>query len=314
MICKNNHLFNRIYERFNSENLEEATLETIIEDWKNTKNKFDGIEKYFNTKNEHFNNNAYYWYLHLRNNELFADIELPFQILSEYFYFLDNYRIPITCIERLKNKMDDNDLTKEQRIFIYDKINGLIANADLDTQNNLAHINIEVLDSRWNLEPYQDLNPEQYLIEFIAEEASKIDDLYERLKYLKHRKLEYEKKAEGIGWDIGLGDEIQVEIEILEKIINDKNFTPKTNETIENLLTNVREHIKKGHTIEAINYLINNDSFDNESIKSDFCILSGQWKELERKVNLGLINDKEAGPTRNRISNAILNMINGFDK
>ncbi|WP_373551159.1 hypothetical protein [Haliscomenobacter sp.] len=314
MICKNNHLFNRTNERFNLEELEELSVEAIIADWKNTKNEFDGVEKYFNTKDEHFNNNAYYWHLHLRDSNLFPEIELPFEILSEYLYFLDNFRTPITCVEKLKKKMDEYNLTKEQKIFIYDKINGLIANADTGTQNNLAHINIEVLDSRWSLEPYQDLNIEKYSIEFIAEEALKIDDLYERLKFLKHRKIEYEREAENIGWDIGLSDEIQVEIEVLEKRMNDNKFNTKPAGAIENILTNVQEFIKKGYTIEAINYLIDNRLSENESVKRDIYLLSGQWEELERKINLGLINDADAGLTRNRISNAILKITNEFGK
>lgn len=306
MICKDNHLFNRTNERLKSENLEELNVELIVEDWKNTVHQVEGIEKYFNTRDEHFNNNAYYWYLEIRNNDLFPNTELPFQILSEYLFFLDNFRTPITCIDKLNKKMDESDLTKEQKIFIYDKINGLIANADTDTQNALSHINIEVLDCRWNLEPYQDLNIEQYSIEFISEEALKIVDPYERLKFLKLRKLEYEREADSIGWDIGLGDEIQVEIDVLEKRIKDNNLECQPSYAIENVLARVQDFIRKGYTIEAINCLIDNGSFENESRKQEVYLLSGQWNELEQKINLGLINYSEAGQIRNRISSAIL--------
>lgn len=220
MVCRNNHLFSRIYSRHSTERLlEDISLDSIIEDWKETKNQISGIERYFNTEDEHFNNNAYYWYLHLKDKELFPDIETPFQILSEYLNFLKNFNTPISCVEKLKKKMDDYALNKEQKLFIFDKINGLIANADEETQNNLSHINVEVLDSRWNIEPYQDLNHEQYSIEYTVEEASKIEDLFERLKFFKHRKLEYERESQELGWDIGLGNEIQIEIDVLEKII-----------------------------------------------------------------------------------------------
>ncbi|HRD79146.1 MAG TPA: hypothetical protein PLL53_00205 [Saprospiraceae bacterium] len=306
MICKDNHLFNRANELLDCANLEELSTESIVKDWKNTIIQFEGIEKYFNTRDEHFNNNAYYWYLELRSTDLFSDIELPFQILSEYLFFSDNFKTPITCIDKLNKKMDEHNLTKEQKIFIYDRINGLIANADTDTQNDLAHINIEVLDCRWNLEPYQDLDIEQFSIEFIAEEASKIVDPYERLRFLKLRKIEYEREAENVGWDIGLGDEIQVEIDVLEKRINDHSFSILPSRSIEKVLSKVQDFIKNGETVEAINYLIENGSFESESRKHEIYLLSGQWKEMERKINLGLISDSEAGLTRNRISSAIL--------
>lgn len=309
MVCKNNHLFSRIFGRHKTDNLEDIPLDSIIEDWKQTKNKISGIEKYFNTEDEHFNNNAYHWYLHLKDKNLFSDIEIPFQILSEYLYFLENYNRPISCVERLNNKMDEHELSKDQRLFIYDKINGLIANADVATQDILSHINIEVLDNRWNLEPYKDLNHEQYSIKYIVKEASNIDDLYERLKFFKHRKLDYERESKDLGWDIGLEEEIQIEIDALEKMIANKIVKQNPINSIEELLGKVQDFIRKGKTIKAIEYLLDNDKIEIKSLKTDFIQLSGQWKEIERKVDLGLVNDIEAGQTRNRITNAVLNLI-----
>ncbi|MBK9487825.1 MAG: hypothetical protein IPO07_02800 [Haliscomenobacter sp.] len=315
MVCKNNHLFSRIYNRYKTDRfLEDIPLDLIIEDWKETKNQVSGIEKYFNTEDEHFNNNAYYWYIHLKDKKLFPDIEVPFMILSEYLHFLRNFNIPISCVDKLKNKMDEHKLNKEQKLFIFDKINGLIANADIETQNNLSHINIEVLDSRWNIEPYQDLNYEQYSIEYIVEEASKIEDFFERLRFFKHRKLEYEKEAQELGWDIGLGNEIQVEIEVLEKLIASSNINHKSGKSTEELLGKVQGFIKNGQTLKAIEYLLDEDKIAIESIKFGFLQLSGQWKENEWKVNLGLVNDTEAGQTRNRITNAVLNLAKEIEK
>lgn len=315
MVCKNNHLFSRIYSRHRTERLlEDISLDSIIEDWRETQNQILGIERYFNTEDEHFNNNAYYWYLHLKDKELFPDIEIPFQILSEYLSFLKNYNTPISCVEKLKKKMDDHELNKEQKLFIFDKINGLIANADEETQSNLSHINIEVLDSRWNIEPYQDLDYEQYSIEYIVEEASKIENLFERLSFFKHRKLEYERESQELGWDIGLGNEIQIEIDVLERIITQNSINHKSSNLTEELLATIQGFIKNGQTIKAIEYLLDEDIIATESIKSDFIQLSGQWKENERKVNLGLVNDMEAGQTRNRITNAVLNMVKEIEK
>jgi hypothetical protein len=180
-------------------------------------NEIKNIEKYLNTKNEHFNNNAYFWYSYLEDSTLFSDIELPFKILLEYLHFLDNYRNPISCVERLNHIMKEENLTKKQKIFIYDKLNGLIANDDYHNRDNLANINSRILKFRLGLEPYEDLDLECYSIDAITKEALMFDDLNQRLRFLKHRKFKYEQEASEIGYDIGLGQEIQIEIEIIEK-------------------------------------------------------------------------------------------------
>ena len=41
-----------------------------------------GIEKYLNTNDPHFNYNAYFWYIGLKENNLFEDMEIPFKILN----------------------------------------------------------------------------------------------------------------------------------------------------------------------------------------------------------------------------------------
>jgi hypothetical protein len=307
MICKKNHLFNRIYNQYETIDYKNKSIESIIEDWKESRVNIEGIEKFMNTRDEHFNNNAYYWYLQLKDNDLFIDLEVPFKILSEYLFFLENYRTPISCVDRLKKTMGDYDLTKEQKLFIFDKLNGLIANADVEVQEKLAHINIEVMDARLSIEPYDDLNPEKYSIEYIVSEAEKFDDLYERLKFLRHRKLEYEKEVEDVGWGIGLDKEIQVEIDVLEKIITEKGNTIQGNQDISTteLFNHVQNFIKNGQTMKAIDYLINLYNVENKSERMDFVQLSGQWKEVERKVNLGIMDNTEAEKTKNRITNAV---------
>ena len=117
-----------------------------------------------------------------------------------------------------------------------------------------------------------------------------------------------------MGWDIGLGDEIQVEIDVLEKRISDRNLNPQSSQAIENVLAKVQDFIKNGDTFEAINYLIDNGSFETESRSQEVNLLSGQWNETQRKIDLGQISDSEAGQIRNRISSAILKIAGESNK
>jgi hypothetical protein len=115
MMCVNNHLFSRISASYiANKSYNSVTLEQIIEDWKETQKPQHGVEKYFNTQSDHFNYNAYFWFIEIKDGELFPDIEIPFKILSEYLYFLNHFNTPISsvgkniyllylCVERLKH-------------------------------------------------------------------------------------------------------------------------------------------------------------------------------------------------------------------
>jgi Effector-associated domain 11 len=211
--------------------------------------------------------------------------------------------------------MDEYELNKRQKLFIYDKINGLIANEKIEIQNNLSLINIDIMDNRLNIEPYPDLNINQYSIEYIVDEASKIDDVFDRLRFFKHRKVEYENEASELGWDIGLGDEIQVEIDVLEKFItcSSNTFTTKASLSADHY-EKMHIFIRNGQTLEAIDYLIDGKIIESKTKKFDLIQLSGQWKENERKTNLGLIDEIQSGQTRGRITNAVLNFVNEIAK
>ena len=186
---------------------------------KNNFSKSDfNVEDYFNTMDEHFNTNAYFWYLSLKKSNLFQSLQIPFAILANYLDFSKNYNRPISIVDKIEEQMNQCQLNKNQRLFIYDKLNGLIANAEPSIQDKLSTINIEIIDRRWQLEPNSDLDLEKYNLESIMMEAEKIQNIPERIKFLRHKKLSYEKDAEDLGWDIGLGDEIQIEIEHLEGI------------------------------------------------------------------------------------------------
>jgi hypothetical protein len=162
---------------------------------------------------------------------LFPNLQIPFTILLNYLDFSKNYSKPISCVDKIEKQMNEFQLNKAQRLFIYDKLNGLIANAEPSVQDNLSTINVEITDRRWQIEPYSELEVEKYNLESIMTEADKIQKIPERIRFLRHKKLSYEKEAEDLGWDIGLGDEIQIEIEHLEGI-------NKTEVVIENIKKN----------------------------------------------------------------------------
>jgi len=192
--------------------IEQKTIKNI------SKKVVFNIEDYFNTEDEHFNRNAYYWYLHLKNDNFFPKIETPFLILYNYIHFKKNHTKPISCVDIIENKMTEFQLNKDQRLFIYDKLSGLIANEEPTIQDKLSTINVEILDRRFQIEPYKDLSPENYSLEHLMKEADKIHDSSERIKFLRQKQLSYKQEAKSIGWDIGFGDEIQIEIEHLERL------------------------------------------------------------------------------------------------
>lgn len=176
------------------------------------------LEKYFGTEDEHFNHNAYYWYMELKESDLFENIETPFMVLRRYLWFLKNYQKPFSCVEDVLKDFDKLKLTDQQKLFILDKFTGLIANADPITQERLALINVELTDTRIKIQPYG-INLKEYTIEHILKEAETYKDPLEQIKFLKLKRLNYRRVACELGWDIGLGAEIDIEIEHIEKTL-----------------------------------------------------------------------------------------------
>lgn len=200
------------------------TYERIYDDWleeKKKKESLTGLDKYFNTRDPHFNHNAYYWRIELKTKNLFEDIVIPFIILSEYLEFKFKYNQPIATIDKIDKLMDENHLNKEQRLFIYDKLNGLIANADIETQNRLSILNIEITDRRWNLEPYDfEEENKKFNIDNILEESKQNNSLEDQLSFLRRKQLDLKSEADETGFIQDLINSIQIEIDSLYLKIN----------------------------------------------------------------------------------------------
>ena len=237
-MCKGLLLFEILYVIY-KESINTATLtyELIFDRWKYKKNEEleeIGVEKYFNTNDPHFNNNAYFWHLKLRDKHLFKDINIPFDILSEYLNFKKWHSRPLKAIQELNKKMEAYKLDKGQKLFIYDKLNGLIASADPETRDLLTHINIEILNTRNQIEPME-VDTKRYNINEIVRESKQYDDINEQIKFLKRRKLEYEQDAN----DSGLGKEIDIEVEFLITQLKTKKNSGKAKKTRETLTKDI---------------------------------------------------------------------------
>lgn len=302
LFCQNNHLFNLVGSEFESFNRDDINAEQVIEKWEQTRIK--GIERYFNTSNAHYNNNAFYWHLELKRNSLFPDMEVAFEILWEYLHFLPNASQPLSCVDRLNAKMDKYELNKEQRLFIYDKLLGLITNEEVETRNDLMTIYLTILDYRLDLAPYENLDTEKYSIEHIVQESLQYEDLYERLKFLKHRKLEYEREAEELQDGIGLEMDIQIEIEVLEKMIDSKANLSKNAKLAENDKARIKKLVGQNKIKQVIDYLIENGFGNNETL-----LLSARFVDLNRNARKGVIDNGEINLTRNRIIDGLLGHI-----
>ncbi len=277
-ICKDLPLFWVYYDGFNEKvDIEAIQYNHIVNKWKKyRKESLEnlGIEKYFNTEDEYFNNNAYYWHLALRDKQLFSDINIPFEVLSEYLAFKSNWTRPLFVVENLNKKINHYDLNKEQKLFIYDKLMGLIANEEYDIRELLSNINIEILNARMDIEPME-VNAEQYDIEEIIKESKKLKNINEQITYLKKRKLKYEQEAEDLGWDIGLGKEIDIEIEHMQSILKEEKTTKTKNiTTLTDDLVTVCSHL------QGLNKTIKeNENSRNSFIARNLCNLGYDAKD-----------------------------------
>ncbi|MCC7026193.1 MAG: hypothetical protein IT265_04505 [Saprospiraceae bacterium] len=246
--CKRSILFKISYEYYKKKiKLENITYEIIYKDWisalKDQPN-YKGIEKYFNTSDPHFNNNAYFWYIGLKNKNLFTNIEIPFIILQEYLNFKFNSNLPITAIDKIDTLINEHKLTKEQQLYIYDKLLGLIANADLATQNMLTIINVEIHDRRWAIEPYDLTNEtKRYDLELILKESKNYESIEDQITFLRKKQLEFENEHGEARYLQELINNIQIDIDSLYLKLKKHNLS-STNNDIRPDITNVKRKIK----------------------------------------------------------------------
>lgn len=198
-IGKKSILFHIILDYFkDKKETKNISYNQIYDDWLERKTEElekEGIEKYLNTSDPHFNHNAYYWHIELRRNSLFEDLEVPFKILAEYLNFRYSINKPISAVDKIDSLIKQHKLNKEQQLFIYDKINGLIANAERETQEKLSIINVEILDRRWEIEPL-DLQDEldKFDTDLILEEANKIESIEDQIAFLRKKQLEFKRE------------------------------------------------------------------------------------------------------------------------
>jgi len=221
---KHNKFYQKIKSAYDKKKVqaEELISSILFETWNQNIGAQEGIEKYFNTPDELFNSNAFYWRFEITTKKLFDDLEVPYQIMMKYFDFLKMRDKPISCADLLFEEFDKHELNKEQRVFILNKFTGIFYHSG---DASLSNIFIELTDRRHQLAPY-DEDPDFYDhawdIDVIREELKEIQTIFEKIRYLKHKKLEYEWQSKEIKYDIGFSEKLDIEIkhfeDVLEKI------------------------------------------------------------------------------------------------
>lgn len=74
-------------------------------------------------------------------------------------------------------------------------------------------------------------------------------------------------------------------------------------------LDDIQNHIAKGNTRKAIDALLDLSNVDNQQ-QNQVLLLSGRLAQLDRQINMGIIDSANAGIERARINNAVLNLLN----
>jgi hypothetical protein len=193
-------------------------------------------------------------------------------------------------VSSLKEKFEKNQLNNKQKIFIYDRLNGLIANSDSDTKNRLTLINIEILNARNNLQEIE-IDSSQYEIEQILLEAKKKGDINAQIKFLKNYKVDYKLIADSIDFDIGLEEKIDNEIEYIKEL-HSKNQK-------ENLTSLTKDLITACSQLQGLNKAINGNEDSRNSFISNSLNNMGykakdqsQWGASQEGINPGEIDIK----------------------
>ncbi|WP_172635356.1 CHAT domain-containing protein [Saprospira grandis] len=222
-ILKPKPLFQSIKKIYDEgSNLSSSILSsTLLEIWRR-QTSYKGLEKYFNTPDDLFNENAYFWSVHLRNEKLFANIELPFKILMRYFDFLTQYSKPISCSNLIKEDFRKEKLNDDQKIFILDKMLSMIYQSN---NHNLFKVYIELIDQRNNILPYledPDIINNMWDLNTLKAEADQLNTVSEKRRFYRLKQLQYQKEAAEVGLDLGIGEEIDIELLYLDEV--DKNI------------------------------------------------------------------------------------------
>jgi hypothetical protein len=270
-VLANINLFNRLktsYEHTNRKNnFDENNI--IMVDFESKLGKQSGIEKYFNTPDEIFNKNAFYWRYEIRQKKLFDEFEIPYNILMHYFNFIDNSDKPLTCVELVVNACNEKKLNMLQRIFILDKLRNML----FEMENpNLERIFIELTDVRNELSPF---NKEEGFedsicdIEKLRFQTNDFPTILDKIRFLRLKKLYYKRESEQINYDIGISEEIDIEINYFEELMlqtKDSNpFGKRTENFKDSYLYIIDNIIQLCKNLEKYSKLTSN--FDEETCR-----------------------------------------------
>ncbi len=195
------------------------TIKIIFDNWNSNLGPQKGIEKYFNTPDDLFNTKAFYWRYANKNKKLFDNLEVFYQIMMRYFDFLEMYEQPITCAELIINDCKKHNLNKDQIIFILDNFTEMLFQSENPV---LSNVYIELIDTRHEICPFDEeegFYDNIWNIERLREEANQYSTILERIRFLRHKQLEYKRESEELNADIGINEEIEIEVKYLEDLL-----------------------------------------------------------------------------------------------
>lgn len=189
----------------------------FIDLWNTSTKDNDNIDRYTNTPDQYFNEVAFYWKFSKEIQKEFPDIDVFFDCIIIYLKFVKNYSKPQYCKELIVQKISDHELSEEQQLVFLDNLaEFLFKNED----ERLVKIYIEVINLRNSISPIiDDVDVDFWTIERLRERLNGHQSILEKIKYLERSKLEYSQQAEELGVDIGVAEEIDIEIEYYREIL-----------------------------------------------------------------------------------------------
>lgn len=90
--------------------------------------------------------------------------------------------------------------------------------------------------------------------------------------------------------------------------------TPQPNRKLWNICDEAKSALKKGKTGEALQILDNNLTLISESYHNDLFVLYSDHTRLNKEINLAMIDDNTARIHRNKITYAVLDLVDNIKK
>lgn len=185
----------------------------FIDLWNSSTKDDNTVDKYCNTHDPYFNEVAYFWKFSIEIQENFPDISIFFDCVVTYFDFVKNSSKPQYCRDLITTKITQNALSEEQQIVLLDNLAEFLFKND---DERLVKIYLEIIDLRNSISPVDD-DPNYdigfWTIEKIRERLLGHTTILEKIKYLEHSKLEYKRQSDELEYDIGISEEIDIEID-----------------------------------------------------------------------------------------------------